>query len=78
MNIYILTQLHHSWLAQEGRTLVSIYSKFSKLRGLGYKTYTKMYEVGVTPILEYFSGVWGYTNYGKIDTIQNRAIRFYL
>ncbi len=25
----------------------------------------------VTPILDYCSAVWGFKNYGKIDTIQN-------
>ncbi len=37
-----------------------------------------MYAVGVTSILDYSSGLQGYKNYGKIDTIQNWGIRFYL
>ncbi len=61
-----------------GRALGPICLKFCKLKGLGYNTYTKMYEAGVTPILHYCRWVSGYTNYGKIDIIQNRAIRFYL
>ncbi len=37
-----------------------------------------MYNSGVTPILDYASGIWGYTKYGKVDTVQNRAIHLYL
>ena len=61
-----------------GRALGAIYTKFNKLKGLGYKTYTQLYHSGVTPILDYCSGIWGHQNFGKIDTVQNRAIRFYL
>ena len=61
-----------------GRALGAVYSKFKHLKGLGYNTYTKLYNAGVTPILDYCSGVWGYTSFDKINTIQNRAIRFYL
>ena len=32
----------------------------------------------MTPIFDYCSGVWGYASFDKINTIQNRAIRFYL
>jgi hypothetical protein len=61
-----------------GRALGAIYAKFGKLKDLGYKTYTKLYNTGVAPILDYASAIWGYKSFSKIDTIQNRAIRFYL
>ena len=57
------------------RALGSIYTK---LKGLGFSTYTSLYHLGVTPILDYCSGIWGYQKFGYIDTVQNRAIRFYL
>ena len=41
-----------------GRALGAVYSKFKQLKGLGYNTYTKLYNTGVTPILDYCSGVW--------------------
>lgn len=37
-----------------------------------------LFHSGVAPILDYCAGVWGYQNFGNIDAIQNRAIRFYL
>ena len=61
-----------------GRALGAVCSKFRSNRGLGYKTYTKPFETGVTPILDYCSGVWGAAKLDKIDTVQNRAIRYFL
>ncbi len=60
------------------RALGSIYTKFNKLKGLGFNTFSTLYHSGVAPILDYCSGVWGYQNHGQINTVQNRAIRFYL
>ena len=45
---------------------------------MGYSTFTKLYESCVCPIMEYSSGVWGYDQYNKLDTIQNRASRVFL
>lgn len=61
-----------------GRALSALYSKFQKLKGLNLKTYSKLYNTGVTPVLDYCAGVWGYRNFLKIDTVQNRAIRLFL
>ena len=61
-----------------GASTRRIYTKFNKLKGLGYKAYLQLYHSGVTPILDYCSCIWGYQNFGKIDTVQNRSIRFYL
>ena len=61
-----------------GRALGAIYFKFKYSKGLGFKTYTKMYNSGTTPILDYCSGFWGFSKFYKIDTVQNRAIRLFL
>ncbi len=47
------------------------------MKGLGCFTFTKIYHSGVTAILDYASGIWGYKKYDKIDTVQNRAIYLY-
>jgi hypothetical protein len=60
------------------RALGSIYTKFSKLKGLGFSTFNILYHSGVVPVLDYCSSIWGYQNFGQIDTIQNQAIHFYL
>jgi hypothetical protein len=61
-----------------GRALGAICSKFRNLKGLTFKTFKKMFDTGVAPILDYCSGVWGKNKCGKLDTIQNRALRFFL
>lgn len=61
-----------------GRALGAIYNKYRQNKGLGYDTYTKLYNCGVVPILDYGSSIWGFQNFEKIDSIQNRAIRLYL
>ena len=61
-----------------GRALGSLCTKFHHLKGLGFKTFTTLYYSGVTPILDYCSSIWGSQKLEHIDTIQNRAIRFYL
>lgn len=61
-----------------GRALSAICSKFRIIKGLGIQTYTKMFHSGVAPILDYCAGVWGKGNLSKLDTIQNRAQRFFL
>jgi hypothetical protein len=37
-----------------------------------------MYHTGVVPILDYCAGIWGFNNSEKADSVQNRAIRWYL
>ncbi len=46
--------------------LGAICCEFRSNKGLGYKTYTKLFHTGVTPNLE------------KVNTVQNRAIRYVL
>lgn len=64
--------------ASGGRVLGAIASKYFKIDGLGYSTYTKLFHSGVTPILDYCAGVWGYGEFSKIDTVQNRCCCIFL
>jgi len=66
-------------LAESGqRALGAVIAKYKKIHGLGYQTYSKLFHACVAPVLDYCSGVWGYKAFGKIDTVQHRAIRVYL
>ena len=60
------------------RALGKLLSKFYKNKGLGYKTYTKLYETCVCPVMDYGSGVWGYCKNEKLDKIHQRAMRCFL
>ena len=66
-------------LAESGsRALGSIIHKFRFLNGLGYKSYKTLFDMCVAPVLDYGSGAWGFKDVSKIDTVQNRAMKFYL
>jgi hypothetical protein len=60
------------------RALGSIINKYKKINGLGYYTYTKLFQSAVCPILDYASEVWGYKKFPQIEAIQNKAIRIFL
>ena len=61
-----------------GRALGAVWSKFKLMKDVGIKTYTKMYDSGVVPILDYGSGVWSFLGKNKSQLIQNKAIRYFL
>ena len=48
------------------------------MKNVCYHTYTKLYNSGVTPILEYSCAVWPCAKANEIDVIQNRAMRYFL
>ena len=61
-----------------GRALGGIIAKFKLLKDVGYKTFTKMFEAGVVPIMDYGAGVWGFGKYPSANVIQNRASRYFM
>lgn len=68
-----------STLAQAGgRALGAVINKVHNFKDVGYKTYEKLYNSCVTPVLDYCSSVWGLRCYSQIDMVQNRAIRYFL
>jgi hypothetical protein len=48
------------------------------MKDVGFKTYSKLFHSGVTPILDYCSGIWGFNSFKSIDDVQNRAIRYFM
>ena len=64
--------------AAAGRALGAIISKVKRINGVGYSTYTTMYNSGVASILDYCAGIWGAGVHTKIDSVQNHTIRFFL
>ena len=45
---------------------------------MGIKTYESLYKSYVLPIINYGSAVWGFDEYSKPQTLQNRLSRFFL
>ena len=61
-----------------GRALGAMISKIHSCKDKGYNTYSKLFNSCVAPVIDYCSGVWGFKQFNKIDTVQNRAIRYFL
>lgn len=59
------------------RALGAIINKL-KQNSLGYKTFTKLFETGVLPILSWGAAIWGCKKFPKIQTVQNKAMRAFL
>ncbi len=62
------------------RALGAIVRKYKHtcINGLSYYTYTKLYNSGVCPILDYCSEVWGFKQFKQIEAIQHKAIHIFL
>ena len=66
-------------LSQAGaRALCATTSKIHGFKDVRYNTYTKMFNSCVVPVIDYCSGIWGFKQFNKIDTLQNRAIRYFI
>jgi hypothetical protein len=61
-----------------GRALGACISKFKSLKNMEYKTYTTIYETCINPVMNYGSEIWGYKDYTKCNTVQLRAMKFFL
>ena len=60
------------------RALGNIIAKLKGIKNMGCKTYTKLYENCVLPIMGYGSAIWAYGNTKGSQVVQNRAIRSFL
>ena len=63
-----------------GRALGPIISKFKDIKVNGYEMFTKLYSMGVKPILDYFFSIWcNDINTCKAATnVFNRAHHYYI
>ena len=61
-----------------GRALGGIISKFKNMKNLTYDIFQKLFQTGVVPIMDYCAGVWGFSDNSAVDTIQNRAMRYFM
>ncbi len=59
------------------RALEGMINKFKSMREMSYRTYTKLYESLVCPVMDYGAAVWGMKTYDKLDQVQNRVLRFF-
>ena len=60
------------------RALGAFCTKFKLVGGMNHTVFHKLYQSLVEPILFYCSGIWGTKSYSCINTVQNKAIKFFL
>ena len=70
-NVTILSQA-------AGRALGSIINKYKRNNHMGFSTFTKLFESCVQPVMNYSSGVWGYSKFTQTDKVQQLALRVFL
>ena len=58
--------------------LGAIHSKFLSAGGMNIRVYTKLVETIVEPVLFFCSGIWGQTKFTEIETVFNKACRYFL
>ncbi len=61
-----------------GKDLGAVIAKTRQLSDWGFKTFEKLFCSGIVPIIGYCLEIWGFKNFQLSDSIQERAIRFYL
>ncbi len=60
-----------------GRALGGMINKYKSMREMGYSTYSKLFYAMVTPVMDYGSAVWGTKSFDNLDSVFNRAQRFF-
>ena len=60
-----------------GRALGLLIAKYKSLGGMPYKVFTKLYDSLVWSVVSYGASIWGVKSYSCINSIQNRAMRFF-
>ncbi|VDI71128.1 Hypothetical predicted protein [Mytilus galloprovincialis] len=60
------------------RALSALYTKFISCGGMDYDIFTKLYESLVQPVLLYGASIWGISEHKQLETVQNKACRYYL
>ena len=60
-----------------GELLVQQFLRYIPLRKLYLKLLSLFYYC-VTPVIDYYSGVWDFDNFSCVDNVQNRALRYFL
>ena len=61
-----------------GRALGGLISKFKTHKNIGYHTFTKLFNQGITPITDYCNGIWGFKHSSFAEKVQLRAARYFM
>ena len=83
LGLYLSESLDMNFTAKNvasaaNRSLGLLIAKNKALGGMPYECYTKLYDALVDSVIQYGSAVWGYRSFSTINTVQNRACRYFL
>ena len=60
------------------RSFARIHSIFKSIGNMGVLSYETLDNAYVLPIMNYASGIWGFSDFSKPQVLQNRITRFFL
>ncbi len=60
------------------RALGSLIAKFHAIGGMSHNVFSHLYDSLVHPVLNYGASIWGTTSFSHINSVQNKACRFFL
>ena len=60
------------------RALGSLIHKVKKFNDLGYKSYKKLFQSTILPVVDYGCEIWNLSNHKSIEDLQFRAIRYFM
>ena len=61
-----------------GRALGAVVAKFKELSNCGYKSFVKLYNCNVVPVLSYGAAIWGFNMDKAAEKIHNQALRYFM
>jgi hypothetical protein len=83
LGLHLDEHLDYKTAAQElstsaSKALGALTARFINAKGLHLKTYTKLYNCTVLPVMHYAAAIWGARKTQKHDQVHHRALRTYL
>ncbi len=72
------TQIVNDVVKSATRSLSYVISKYKNSGGLLYQSFNILYESCVQPVMLYGAALWGFKEHSKLNSVQNRACRFFL
>jgi len=61
-----------------GRAFGSCINKFKSLKNMEFRTYTKIYNTCIVPVINYGSEIWGFKDYAVCNNLFMKVMKFFL
>ena len=79
LNEHLDYNITAKYVAQSAtRALGLLISKFKQTGGMPFEVYKKLFDSTVWSVISYGAAIWGTKEYSVINTVQNKACRFFL